>query len=395
MPEQIDQPVNEAATASTQERRRQYDRLEARPGTPVHIDEQFRLLVETVKDYAIFMLDTHGNILTWNQGAERIKGYKAVEIIGRHFSCFYPLEDVKNGLPEKALLTAVREGRVETEGWRIRKDGSRFWAHVVMTALYDPRGQLIAFSKITQDLSEHLKKEEALRTSRESMRTLSAQLLWAQDDERRRIGRNLHDGVSQYLAMLKMHLKSLRSGSAQDETIDETLADCVQLAEQAMKEVRATSYELCPPMLEEGGLASAVPWYLDGFMERSGIRTESHISDFDRLPRDIELAIFRVLQECLANARRHSGSPTVCVRLERKENTVRLEVTDQGSGIPPQILDAFVHDFPGKMGVGMRSMKERIRQLGGNMNVTSTGCGTAVSVTVPVKTIPQSRKISD
>ena len=138
----------------------------------IEAEKQLRLLVDSAKDYAIFMLDSSGQIASWNPGAERIKGYKANEIIGRHFSCFYPLEDVKNGKPERELQKAIAEGRYEEEGWRIRKDGSRFWGDVVITALTDRKGTLRGFSKITRDVTERKLAEEKLRASEDRHRTL-------------------------------------------------------------------------------------------------------------------------------------------------------------------------------------------------------------------------------
>jgi PAS domain S-box-containing protein len=132
-------------------------------------DEQLRLLVNGVKDYAILMLDPEGRVASWNQGAERIKGYKANEIIGRHFSCFYPPEDLQNGKPERELQKAIAEGHYAEEGWRIRKDGSRFWAHVVITALRDNTGKLRGFSKVTRDVTEQRRAEELLRESEQRL----------------------------------------------------------------------------------------------------------------------------------------------------------------------------------------------------------------------------------
>jgi len=132
-------------------------------------DEQLRLLVDGVKDYAIFMLDPEGRVASWNQGAERIKGYSAPEIVGHHFSCFYPPEDLRNGKPEHELQAAVTEGHYEEEGWRIRKDGSRFWAHVVITAVRDETGKLRGFSKVTRDVTEHMRAEELLRESEQRL----------------------------------------------------------------------------------------------------------------------------------------------------------------------------------------------------------------------------------
>src|SRR5499426_2143663 len=136
------------------------------------IDDAYRLLVQEVRDYAIFMLDPKGKILSWNAGAQRLKGYAPDEIIGKHFSIFYQKEDVERKKPQRELETAAMEGRVEDEGWRVRKDGTRFWANVVITALHDENGVLCGFSKITRDLTEQRRQEEALRRSEERFRVL-------------------------------------------------------------------------------------------------------------------------------------------------------------------------------------------------------------------------------
>src|SRR5207302_257122 len=134
--------------------------------------DTFRLLVEGVRDYAIFMLDGAGRVLTWNAGAERLKGYRAEDIIGKHFSCFYPDDAVEAGKPARMLALAARDGRVEDEGWRVRQDGSRFWADVVITALRDPDGSVIGFAKVTRDTTERRRAELALHESEERFRLL-------------------------------------------------------------------------------------------------------------------------------------------------------------------------------------------------------------------------------
>src|SRR5713101_6566734 len=144
---------------------------QARVAVPGY-EERFRLLVDTVKDYAIFMLDPEGRVASWNTGAERLKGYHAEEILGRHFSCFYPPKDVQAGLPARALETAAAHGRFEDEGWRVRKDGSHFWAHVVLTALRDEAGTLVAFAKVTRDLTEQRRAAEVLRAGEEYARRI-------------------------------------------------------------------------------------------------------------------------------------------------------------------------------------------------------------------------------
>lgn len=136
------------------------------------MEGRYRLLVDAITDYAIYMLDTEGRISSWNAGAQRFKSYTESEILGEHFSRFYTPEDLAAGIPAKALLTAETEGRFEAEGWRVRKDGERFWAHVVIDAIRDPHGQLLGFAKITRDLSERKIAEEVLKRSEEQFRLL-------------------------------------------------------------------------------------------------------------------------------------------------------------------------------------------------------------------------------
>jgi PAS domain S-box-containing protein len=141
-------------------------------GSQTAHEQRFRMLVEAVADYAIYMLDPHGVVQTWNAGAERFKGYTPDEIIGQHFSRFYPEEDCQSGLPARALEIASREGRFEQEGWRVRKDGSRMWAHVVIDPIRDNSGNLVGFAKITRDITEKKAAQEELRRSEERFRLL-------------------------------------------------------------------------------------------------------------------------------------------------------------------------------------------------------------------------------
>jgi PAS domain S-box-containing protein len=373
-------------------------------------EERFRRFVEAVQDYAIFMLDVKGNVITWNPGAERMKGYNASEIIGKHFSIFYPEQDIQSGKPPMELEVAEREGRFEDEGWRLRKDGSRFWANVVITAVRGQDGELLGFGKVTRDSTERMESQRALdranqelrkeiverksaeqkvAESERSLRSLSLHLLRSQDEERRRIGRDLHDSLGQILTAIKMNLESLVPG----QTDTDRIARCVSLADNCIKEIRTMSYLLYPPMLEELGLRSAVPWYLDGFAARSGIQVNFEVSEkFGRLPRDVELALFRVLQEALANVHRHSGSQIAYVKLLAEDGFSVLEVRDEGRGLPDKLASGSPAGHHFSSGVGLRGMDERMRQLRGRLELTSSQSGTVLRASVPVenhKNLPQ------
>jgi len=359
-------------------------------------EERFRLLVEAVQDYAIFMLDPDGIVSSWNIGAERMKGYKASEIMGSHFSRFYPEIDVLNGKPDWELVIASKEGRFEDEGWRVRKDGSRFWANVIITALRNQHGKLVGFAKVTRDFTERMQTHRALEKeiaerkeaqrqvheSERSLRALSLRLLHSQDEERRRLARELHDSVGQLLAAMSMNLSILRANKL-SPSAEKALADNEELQAQAIVEIRTMSHLLHPPLLDEAGLPSALQWYVDGFSERSKIAVTLKISEtFERMPDELEIAIFRVVQDCLTNIHRHSGSRTAEVSLSQDSGQVKLEVRDEGSGLPLEKKLALTSS--GMMGVGLRGMRERIAQLNGVIEISSAEEGTVVRATVPL-----------
>jgi signal transduction histidine kinase len=238
---------------------------------------------------------------------------------------------------------------------------------------------------LEKEVVERREAQRELHKSEKSLRELSLHLIRTQDEERRRIGRDLHDSLGQYLAVLKMKIDGLSALIPQnDKILVQDVADCIRITDDSIKEVRTVSYLLYPPMLEEVGLKSAIPWYLDGFSKRSGIETIfTAATDFGRLPRESELALFRVLQESLTNVHRHSGSPTAEIRLFKSEGSAVLEIEDNGKGIPPEVLEQAGQDWLGALGVGLRGMNERMRQLGGSMKFISKEAGTLVRAKLP------------
>jgi signal transduction histidine kinase len=232
------------------------------------------------------------------------------------------------------------------------------------------------------------RKTRQLSDSERSLRKLSLHLLRSQDEERRRIGRNIHESLGQTLVAIKMGLDSVASSfAAADREAGQQLAECCRLAETAIKEARTISHLMYPPMLDELGLKSAIAWYLEGFAQRSETSTTFEVSaDFGRLPPEAELAMFRILQESLTNVHRHSSSRTADVRLFRKGGMACLEVIDHGRGIPSSMLGNGQES--GVLGVGLRGMEERVRHLGGKFEISSSSRGTKVVARVPAEETP-------
>jgi signal transduction histidine kinase len=226
-----------------------------------------------------------------------------------------------------------------------------------------------------------------LDCANQNLRKLSARLLQLQDDERRRIARELHDSVGQMLAALNMNLSAVRADIERLSKTANALADSENLVHEMTSEVRTISHLLHPPLLDEAGLSSALRWYVDGFSLRSKIKVDLDLpDDFGRLPRESETAIFRVIQECLTNIHRHAGSPIAKIRLRQRDHQVFVEVADNGKGIPPEKQQELT--ATGTPGVGIRGMRERLRQLGGTLEIESNGTGTVVVVRLPVNVIP-------
>jgi PAS domain S-box-containing protein len=218
-----------------------------------------------------------------------------------------------------------------------------------------------------------------------SLRELTGHLLRAQDEERRHMARELHDHAGQALAGLGMHLSTLRNlARNQDPKIIALVAESQEISDNLSKEIRTLSYLLHPPLLDEIGLESALRWYVDGFSERSKIKVEIELpADPARLPRELELVIFRVVQESLTNIHRHSGSLSARIYLTRSEHAVEFEISDRGKGIS---TGKYQEMTAARAGVGVRGMEERVRQFGGTLQITSNGEGTKVAVTLPVTT---------
>jgi PAS domain S-box-containing protein len=365
-----------------------------RPHSPAsESSELFRLLVEGIREYAIFVLDPEGFVLTWNPGAQALKGYSKDEIVGKHFSTFYLPEAVQSGWPQRELALAEKEGRFADEGWRVRKDGTSFWASVVISALRASDGTLTGFAKVTQDLTERRQTEERIQTLNRELRTrvsqldesrrvielrtlelqrLSAELIHVQDEERRRLARELHDDLGQRLSALKMVLSRVAGTDEAREMTD-----------TALTAVRSLSYLLHPPLLDETGLRAALEWYIQGLAKRSGIEISLTTTPqaIPRLTPEIERTIFRLIQESLTNVYRHAHSDSARVEIDKRADTVVIRVRDYGKGLPKELSN---ESRSARLGVGITGMRERVRQFGGELSVTPAEPGTLVEAKLPL-----------
>jgi PAS domain S-box-containing protein len=327
----------------------------------------------------IFQVREDGSILTANPAMARILGYgttrdfvheirnleRHLYIEPRHPSGFIPL------LRQQGAIS-------EFEAQMRRKDGKLIWVMGSAYAVCDDEGKVLYYEGTLRDVTEHKKAEEVLRR-------LSSQLLHAQDDERRRIARELHDSTGQYLSALSMNLSWMNQPSCVlDHPVRSVVRESIDLVKRALSEIRNFSYLLHPPVLDEYGLCAALRWYVHGFSQRSGINVDLDVpQNLPRLPRHVETALFRVVQECLTNVHRHSGSNRAAIALHRKSRGLLLEISDEGHGI--SLGNEVLGGRDERIGVGIAGIRERMRELGGRLEINSDSHGTVVRVSLPLE----------
>jgi signal transduction histidine kinase len=243
--------------------------------------------------------------------------------------------------------------------------------------------------RVDERTCELAKEIEVRRNAERELRILSLRLMAVQDEERRRIARDLHDSAGQLLAAIKMAIASLRQPGRTLADISRITDEMDNLSDEAIREIRTTSYLLHPPMLDERGLVSATEWFLNGYSGRSGVKAElTAVSDLGRFPSKVELALFRVLQEGLTNAHRHAKCSIVDVDLRLGVHELVLEIHDNGQGFSPEGLAAFRNSKP-TTSVGLAGMRERLRELGGRLEIESGKSGTLLRAIVPVSALRQ------
>ena len=380
----------EPARLTEEELRRKADELTAANARLM----QFRLLVASVRDYAIFMLDPGGYIRTWNAGAEALKGYTETEAVGNHFSMFYTEPDVARNHPAYELEVATREGRFEEEGWRVRKDGTTFWANVVITALRNEDGELVGFAKVTRDLTERRAAEQELRATAEELALANAELAHFASIAAHDLVEPLHTmhGIAD---LLERRYADQLDGEARNflGILGEEAVRLRALVDGLLEYARAGKREVRHRPVELGGVVEEVVDSLSARIAELGATVRCDWSALPTVSGDRPL-IGSIVQNLLANALKFGGpQPTVDLTAEPAEDGFwRIVVTDDGIGIPPaeqeRIFDLFHRLHPrdayGGTGVGLALSQRLVDRHGGRIGVDSTpGEGSRFWFTLP------------
>jgi PAS domain S-box-containing protein len=343
-----------------------------------------RLLVDAVTDHAIFMLDGRGRIVSWNPGAELMTGFAPQDVVGRSSSFLYPPEDVRAGKHGAVLHVATLSGQIQDDGWRLKKDGSRFWAEVVISVIVDASGALVGFAEVVRDGTERMYLEQDLADAHDRMRALAARHAEVAEQEKMRLSREIHDVLGQELTGLKLDLSWLarRVALVADPPRGPLLNRLATMASQidgCVETVRRIATGLRPGVLDDLGLDAAIEWQAYEFQARAGIRVELSLPESElELDRDRATAIFRIFQELVTNVARHASATEVSVQLTPEAGWVVLEVSDNGRGIT-----AAERSRPNAL--GLLGMRERALQFGGSVEIQGIeGHGTRAVVRIPV-----------
>ena len=394
--------------AALRDRRRQYvvrEHLAERVRSETALrasEERVRGIVESATDYAVLTLAPDRSVTSWSPGAEITFGYATGEIVGRPVDELFTPEDRAAGEPEKEAEQARRDGRAADERWHLRKDGTRFYASGVLTPLRAGSG----FVKVCRDLTHRKRMEDALRDARDRLeervaqrteelegaldaletemgrrRDLARRLSTAQEDERRRISRDLHDSAGQLLTGLSLAFKAVETSGDLPPPTAARLVEAQRIMNDLGRELHGLAVRLRTTSLDDIGLEPTLGQLVAEWSARSGVKAEYHSAGLgpERLPAEVETTLYRVVQEALTNVSKHAGATAVSVVVTRPGAFVSVVIEDNGSGFDPDVAP--------KGRLGLFGMQERVELVGGTIDIESVpGSGTTVAVQVPVPT---------
>jgi PAS domain S-box-containing protein len=362
-------------------------------------EERFSLLVNSIRDYSILLLSPEGTITSWNPGVRLVEGYEAPEIIGRNHAELFTEEDVARGCPGQALEMAASAGQHEDEGWRVRKDGSKFWANVVITAMKDEAGKLSGFARVARDLTERKAAEEQLRKiaveleqrvsertqelrdSQLRLRDLATELTLTEQRERRRLAGELHDYLAQLLVLIRIKIRQT-SSHVKDAIPTALLMEADRAIIDSLNYTRSLVAELAPPALQEFGLLEGFEWLAEQ-MQNHGltVTVKKNVQDIV-LDDDQAVLVFQSTRELLFNVLKHAGTTQAEVSIDTDgDGHLVVTVKDQGCGFD---FDEVTGNRDERKRFGLFSVRERTEAMGGRLVVTSAlEQGTSVALILP------------
>jgi PAS domain S-box-containing protein len=341
-------------------------------------EARFRAIFENAA-IGIALVDVRGHPVETNAAIQQMLGYTKFELADKVFTEYTHPDDARADWDLFIGLVKGKRDQYQIEKRFVRKDGQVVWGQVNVSLVRNQKGEFEYCIGMVEDISERKRTADALRE-------LSGRLLRLQDEERRHIARELHDTTAQSLAAMAINLNVVKDSVAElNPRARACLSESLELAKQCSREIRTLSYLLHPPLLDEVGLGSALPWFVSGYAQRTGIHVDLEMPPtLTRLPGDIELALYRIVQEGLTNIHLHSGSKRAHICLRFRPSQAVLIVADEGHGIPPGVLErGWRRDE--KLGIGISGMRERIRQLGGKFEVLSGSNGTTLTAVVMLR----------
>ena len=366
-------------------------------------EERYRTLIEQVKDYAIFRTDTKGLATSWNEGVRWVLGFEEQEFLGMDIaSTIFMPEDIQSGVPAEELHTAASKGSASNDRWMRRKDGTRFYAGGITTALHGPAGELIGFTKVMRDHTASKEAQEVLRQmnnelelrveertlklmqSQEQLRALAAELNLAEQRERQRPAADLHDYLGQLLALSRIKLSQAKQ-LPMNPALTKIFTDVLGITDNALAYTRTLVSQLSPPVLHEFGLSMAIQWLAEQMLQHDLAVSVKLQEEAPPIPEEHALLLFQSVRELLINCVKHAHTRKATIELEQREDMLYITVADQGDGFTPCTGALAAKPDASSPGFGLFSIRERMLSLGGRFDLNAApGKGTSATLVLPL-----------